>query len=66
MPSEPMSRTTTDRDLTPMQVAKLSSADGIAGFFAALDYRTDIRKPLSAEAIGLAGDAAAPRYRIVG
>ena len=55
-----MGQLTTDLDLTPARIAKLSSADALAEFFTALRYRTDARKPLSPEAIGLAGDAAAP------
>jgi hypothetical protein len=51
---------TTDLDLSTTSVASLTSADGVAAFFTSLGYRTDVRKPLSAEAIGLAGDAAAP------
>lgn len=51
---------TTDVDLSSTIIAGLSSADGVAAFFTSLGYRTDVRKPLSAEAIGLAGDAAAP------
>ncbi len=55
-----MGQLTTDLDLTPARIAKLSSADALAEFFTALRYRTDARQPLSPEAIGLAGDAAAP------
>ena len=51
---------TTDLDLSAASVASLTSGDGVAAFFTSLGYRTGVRTPLSAEAIGLAGDAAAP------
>lgn|GEM_PF-4611208 len=51
---------TTDLDLSTERIARLTSAGELAGFFTSLGYRTDVRRPLSAEAIGLAGDAAAP------
>jgi hypothetical protein len=55
-----MVRPTIDLDITAADVAKLSSADAVAEFFAALGYRIDDRQPLTAESIGLAGEAAAP------
>jgi hypothetical protein len=55
-----MAPPTIDLDVTAADVAKLSSADAVAAFFASLNYRIDDRKPLTAESIGLAGDAAVP------
>ena len=40
-------------------LGRLASADAVAGFFASLGYDTSARKPLTAEAIGLAGESAA-------
>ncbi|MBW3539980.1 MAG: N-6 DNA methylase [Planctomycetes bacterium] len=55
-----MSRISTiDRDLAPGDVAELTSADAVAAFFSTLGYRTDPRRQLSPESLGLAGDAAA-------
>ena len=54
-----MERPIVDRDLAAAELAKLSSADAVAEFFTTLGYRTDSRQPLSPEAIGLAGEAAA-------
>lgn len=55
-----MAPSATDLDLTPAQISKLASVDAVAEFFTALGYRTGARTTLSAEAIGLSGDAAAP------
>ena len=49
-----------DLDLTPRQISALTSLDAVSRFFSDLGYRTDVRQTLPPEAIGLAGDAAAP------
>jgi hypothetical protein len=51
---------TTDLDLASSEVAGLTSADAIAAFFTSRGYRTGVRQALTAESIGLAGEAAAP------
>jgi hypothetical protein len=55
---------TTDLNLSQRDISGLASADAVAGFFSALGYDTSARKALTAEAIGLAGESAAPIKRI--
>ena len=54
----------TDLDLSPRQIGALSSADAIAAFLDELGYQTRSRTPLTAESIGLSGDAAATFKKI--
>lgn len=49
----------TDLNLTPKDIAGLVSADALAAFFQGLGYETSRRSTLTAQATGLAGDAAA-------
>ncbi len=49
-----------DLNLTPKDLQGLTSADAVAQFLATLGYDTSRRQPLTAEAIGLSGEAAAP------
>jgi hypothetical protein len=48
----------TDLNLSPKDLQGLTSPDAVAAFLTKLGYDTGRRKPLSAESIGLAGDAA--------
>ncbi len=50
----------TDLNLAPKDLSSLTTADAVAGFLATLGYDTAKRKVLTPEAIGLAGDSAAP------
>jgi hypothetical protein len=54
----------TDLDLSDRQIGELSSADAIAAFLDRLGYPTRLRTPLTAESIGLSGDAAAAFKKI--
>jgi hypothetical protein len=49
----------TDLNLASKDISRLASAEAIAGFLSTLGYDTGRRRTFSAEAIGLAGDAAA-------
>ena len=49
----------TDLNLAAKDISRLTSADALAGFLSTLGYDTGRRTPLTPEAIGLAGDAAA-------
>ena len=53
-----------DLDLSPRQIATLTTVDAIGQFFSDLGYRTNARQALSPEAIGLAGEAATPIRQI--
>ena len=55
---------TTDLNLSSKDIAGLASAGALAGFLTALGYDTGSRKPLTPEAIGLAGDSAAAIKRM--
>jgi len=50
---------TSNLNLPPKEVSRLASADAVAGFLSSLGYDTSARKPLTPEAIGLAGESAA-------
>lgn len=54
----------TDLNLTSKDISGLASVDAVAGFLTTLGYDTSARKPLTPEAIGLAGDSAAAIKRI--
>ena len=45
-----------DKDLKPSDVQTLSSADGVASFFAGLGYDTDLRLPQTAVALSINAD----------
>lgn len=49
----------TDLNLAAKDISRLTSAEAVAGFLSGLGYDTGRRKPLTPEAIGLAGEAAA-------
>ena len=49
----------TDLNLAAKDISRLSSTEAVAGFLSSLGYDTGRRKPLTPEAIGLAGEAAA-------
>jgi len=50
---------TTDLDLTPKDLAAVTSPDALVGFLSRLGYDTGVRMALTPEAIGLAGESAA-------
>jgi hypothetical protein len=49
----------TDLNLTIKDISRITSPDAVAAFLSSLGYNTENRKPLTPEAIGLAGDSAA-------
>jgi hypothetical protein len=51
---------TLDLNLAEKDISGLTSADALAGFFSRLGYDTGKRQQLTPEALGLAGEAAAP------
>ncbi|NQT12818.1 MAG: hypothetical protein HQ582_08715, partial [Planctomycetes bacterium] len=50
----------TDAQLTAKDISNLASVDAVAAFFTSLGYDTGARTGLTAEAIGLSGESAAP------
>jgi hypothetical protein len=54
----------TDLDLTGKDIGDLTSPNAFATFLARLGYPTEGRAELTPEAIGLAGEAAAPFKRL--
>jgi hypothetical protein len=54
----------TDIDLTGKDIAGLTSPDALATFLERLGYQTTARTPLTAESIGLSGEAAATFRKI--
>ncbi len=48
----------TDSDLTPAEIAQLTTGDALAAFLTRLGYDTDARAVLTPEAIGLSATAA--------
>ena len=45
-----------DKDLRPEEVQALASKDGLASFFAILGYKTEVRLPLTAAALGITAE----------
>src|SRR5262249_17710784 len=53
-----------DLDVTPKEILELASPDAITAFLGKRGYNTAGRKPLSPEAVGLAGESASSIRRI--
>ena len=48
---------TDDKNISTADIQTLATRDGVAAFFAALDYRTDGRQPQSVSAMGITAGA---------